>query len=102
MSLLDVAVRLSDVNTCACGAPATANDRECPVHFLERIGSISHMVSSPASNRRWDNRLERYRATRAEGSQPTSTRTRDIDAARAASDETGQAFRADMWSAPRG
>lgn len=81
---------------CACGAPATANDRECGSCFRERLGSVSAASASPAENRSWANRLERYRATRAEGSQPSSTRTQAIDDARRLSDATGRAFRSDQ------
>lgn len=84
------------MNDCACGAPASANDRECPQHFLERIGSISHVVTSPAGQRRTSNRLDRYAAVRAEGSQPSATTDRAIDDARRISDHTGTAFRADQ------
>lgn len=83
------------MSECACGAPAVANDRECSPCFRERIGSISHASASPAENRRWNDRLERYRATRAEGSQPQTTKTQAIDDARRISDFTGKPFRAD-------
>ncbi len=43
----------------------------------------------------WDRRLEDYRATRAEGIQPEGTATRQIEAAKRASDDAGQAFRGD-------
>ncbi len=29
------------MNLCHCGAPATANDRECPEHFRARLLSLS-------------------------------------------------------------
>lgn len=85
------------MSECACGAPATANGRECAGCFRSRISTVGHAKSSPADNRRWDGRLERYAATRAEGSLPMATTDRAIDTARAASDETGRAFRADMF-----
>jgi hypothetical protein len=82
------------VNTCACGEPASANGRECGACYRERLRSVSNGYR-PSVHRRWDGRLERYRQTRMEGSQPRGTTTAAIDEARQLSDLTGQAFRAD-------
>jgi len=88
---------------CACGAPATANGRECPSCFLGRLFTVGNGFTptrdrgqiDPKKSRRWDSRLEDYRRVRMEGSQPRTTKRRDIDAAKRASDTAGQAFRAD-------
>jgi hypothetical protein len=90
---------------CECGAPATANGRECPACFHDRLATVRSAFTptrtagagqiDPEKSRRWDSRLDDYRRTRAEGSQPKSTRRRDIEAAKAASDRAGRAFRAD-------
>lgn len=46
------------------------------------------------AQKRWDSELDAYRAARAEGLQPASTKRKDIDAAKAVSDKTGKAFSA--------
>ena len=46
------------------------------------------------AQKKWDAELDSYRAARAEGIQPASTRTPDIEAAKRISDQTGQAFQA--------
>ncbi len=89
--------------TCACGAEATANGRECGRCFLARLRSVNTAYSptrtgggiDTARTRRHFARLEEYRKVRAEGSQPGGTRRRDIDRAKAASDVDQQPFRAD-------
>jgi hypothetical protein len=94
---------------CACGAPASSNGRECPACFRDRLATVSngftptreHGQIDPEKSRRWDSRLEDYRRTRAEGSQPRSTRRRDIETAKATSDRAGRAFRADRASRER-
>lgn len=45
--------------------------------------------------RKWDAELDSYRAARAEGIQPASTRSHDIRLARELSDATGVAFNAE-------
>lgn len=44
----------------------------------------------------WDRELDAYRAAKAEGIQPETTRMADITKARAISDKTGKAFQADI------
>lgn len=68
---------------------------ECRACWKERIGTIGIPRADPKKQRRWDSRLERYRAARQEGSQPASTSSRDIDKARKVSDRTGRPYRAD-------
>ena len=89
---------------CACGEPATANGRECSVHFRERVGSVNSAFTpsrtagagqiDPIKSRRWGNRLEDYRKVRKEGSRPKTTRRRDIEATKRASDQVGAPVRA--------
>ena len=42
--------------------------------------------------KKWDKELELYRSARAQGIQPSSTKTRDIRKALDVSDKTGRAF----------
>lgn len=101
-----MATTLQDMETCACGEPASANGRECPECFRVRLGSVQQGFAPTRSlkagqmdrtaSKRWEHRLEDYQHTRQEGIQPLTTRTRDIEEAKRASDETGQAFRADI------
>lgn len=93
------------VETCACGAPASANGRECATCFRARLGSVSNhytpsrtLGTNPKAQGVWDRRLESYRSARVEGIQPASTQQRDIDNAKAASDALGTAYRADSTS----
>jgi hypothetical protein len=89
---------------CACGAPATANGRECPGCWRERLGTVRTLFAPTRSigagqvdrtlSKRWDSRLEDYRATRAEGIQPQGTRQEQIDVAKRLSDDAGEAFSA--------
>lgn len=86
---------------CACGALATANGRECPRCYRARLGSLGNHFTptrtagaNPDAQRRWDNRLEDYRSTRMEGIQPRSTSQRDIDEAKAISDQIQEPFNA--------
>lgn len=102
---LDRAPNLAPMSTCACGAAATANGVECPEHFLERLRSVRTGFAPTRSlgagqmdrtaSKRWEGRLEDYRRVRHEGSQPATTRRRDIEASKRISDRTGQAHRAD-------
>ena len=100
---------MSDTATlerCACGEPATANGRECPTCYRERLGSVNNGFAPTRSlgagqmdrtkSKRWDGRLEDYAKTRHEGSQPATTRRRDIEASKRISDVTGRAHRADQ------
>jgi len=90
---------------CACGEPATANGRECPDHFRERLGSVQQGFAPTrtlgagqmdrTASKRMESRLEDYRKVRYEGIQPLSTRQRHIDQAKELSDLTGSAHRAD-------
>lgn len=89
---------------CVCGEPATSGSsrNECGSCYRNRLLSIGNGFTptrtdghDPEKNRRWYNRLDRYKRTREEGSTPASTSTRAIDQARRISDETGRAFRAD-------
>jgi hypothetical protein len=106
--VIDPAPMLDGVR-CACGREATANGRECGSCYRERLGSVSNGFTPTRGRARFDSskgrkhmsRLERYKATREEGSQPASTRSSDIDAARAASDRTGKPFRSDLAGALR-
>lgn len=95
-------------STCACGAPPTANGRECGDCYRSRLGSVSvgfaptrslgaGQVDTQAS-RRFENRLHDYAAVRHEGIQPRGTKRRDIDEAKAISDTAGAAFRADPYA----
>lgn len=52
--------------------------------------------SDLTTQKRWDNEIANYRAARADGLQPASTRQADIDTARRISDATGTAYRADV------
>jgi hypothetical protein len=89
----------------SCGAEPTANGRECPDCFRERLGSVSVGFAPTRSlgagqmdrtkTRAWENRLEDYRKVRVEGSQPATTRRSDIEATKRESDRTGAAVRAD-------
>lgn len=91
---------------CACGKPATANGRECGTCYRRRLSSVgtnfspSKGGSDGSPDQRLARRLEHYRKARAEGIQPTSTRTADVDAALALSDATQTAFRADTGRTP--
>jgi len=90
---------------CWCGADATANGTECSTHYLERLRSVQSSFAPTRSlgagkmdttaSRRQEARLEDYRRVRYEGSQPASTRRRDIEATKRESDRTGAAHRAD-------
>lgn len=88
---------------CACGTPATANGRECGSCFHGRLSTVRNGFTptrgrnqiDPAKSRRWDNRLEDYRRVRMEGSQPRTTKRRDIDAAKRISDDRQESYRAD-------
>lgn len=85
---------------CTCGEPATANERECGSCYRSRLGSVSVGFAPTAGvdiagNRIAARKLERYAQARREGIQPVTTQERDVDMAMRASDETGQAFRAD-------
>lgn len=87
---------------CRCGREATANGRECPSCFRERIGSVNNGYTPsrargsmrPEENRKWDARLERYASLRRQGVQPESTKSRDIEKADRLSQATGEPFRA--------
>ena len=46
------------------------------------------------AQKKWDSELDAYRAAKAEGIQPATTRRKDIDAALAVSDKTNTAFQA--------
>lgn len=93
---------------CPCGALASAGSSrgECGCCFRERLSTVSNGFTptrgrnqiDPAKSRRWDSRLEDYRRVRMEGSQPRTTKRRDIDAAKRISDEVGAPFRADAKS----
>lgn len=106
--MIDRTPKLAGVR-CACGSEATANGVECPSCYRERLGSVSNGFTPTRGRARFDSskgrkhmsRLERYKATREEGSQPASTKAADIDAARAVSDATGKPFRADLAGALR-
>jgi hypothetical protein len=95
------------MNLCACGQPATANGRECPKHWRERISTVViayHPTASaervsqtggridPTASKAHERRLEDYRSVRAEGIQPKGTTQDQIDEAKRLSDETGAAF----------
>jgi len=99
---------MSDTATlerCACGEPAVANGTECSDCFLERLRSVNNGFAPTRSlgagqmdrtkTKRWDGRLEDYAKVRREGSQPVTTRRRDIEASKRESDRTGAAHRAD-------
>ena len=47
------------------------------------------------STKKWDGELQAYRNARAQGIQPASTKLKDIQAAVAASNHFGKAFKAD-------
>jgi hypothetical protein len=47
------------------------------------------------STKKWDGELQAYRNARAQGIQPASTQMKDINAAVAASNHFGKAFKAD-------
>lgn len=95
---------VAPARVCACGQPATANGRECPPCYRERLGSVTLTSAPPmragASGRdpnvRWQRRLDDYARTRAEGIQPSTTRQQEIDDAKRVSDEMGTAFRGDL------
>src|SRR6266513_3080523 len=102
-ALLDSVGDAGPVNECACGEPATANGRECGDCFRERLQSVRSNFAPTrtlgagkhlglTAGRRLESRLEDYRATRAEGIQPSSTRRADIDRAKRLSDQAGSAF----------
>lgn len=46
------------------------------------------------AQKKWDNRLDRYKQARSEGIQPATTKARDIDMAVKISDTVGSAFQA--------
>lgn len=48
------------------------------------------------AQKKWDAELDAYRSVVAEGIQPATTKMADITAAKAISDTTGTAFRADV------
>jgi len=95
---------MSTTPLCACGQPATFNGRECPSCARDRLGSVNSAFTptrtagagqvDPVKSRRWDNRLEDYRKVRKEGSRPKSTKRRDIEATKRASDLAGAPVRA--------
>lgn len=49
-----------------------------------------------SAQKRLDRDLDSYRAARAEGLQPATTKPKDVEVARRASDATGVPFRADL------
>jgi predicted nucleic acid-binding Zn-ribbon protein len=86
---------------------------ECGRCFLIRIGSVRiHYHPSatpgrasrtgglidPAASRRHEARMEDYRRLKAEGQQPKTTQRKDLDAAKRASDETGEPFQAGRFA----
>lgn len=91
------------ITRCACGEPASANGRECASCFRDRLASVNSGFTptrsagagqiDPVKSHRWDHRLEDYRKVRKEGSQPKSTKRRDIEATKRASDQIGAPIR---------
>jgi hypothetical protein len=83
--------------TCACGAEATANGRECPPCYRTRLRSVhngftpSRSVGAgqidPQKTRSWFSELGQYKRARDDGIQPATTKRRDTESAMRISDE---------------
>ena len=69
----------------------------CKVLGLElNSGDASSRITGGGmTNKAWDGELQAYRDARAQGIQPASTKRKDIEAAVAASNHFGKAFKAD-------
>lgn len=85
----------------ACRTGCVTRDHESYAACLRAgMPRISYANSAGGLDRsaqqRWDRELDNYRAARADGLQPASTKQKDIDTARRISDATGTAFRADV------
>lgn len=90
---------------CACGALATANGRECPACYRDRLLGISNHYtptrtegSNPTAQATWDRRLDDYASVRAEGIQPRSTSRAAIEEAKQISDQIQAPFDAGRMS----
>lgn len=80
----------------ACRTGCTTRDHEsysaCLRDGLPRIAYCNSAGGSDATTqKKWDANLESYRAARAEGLQPATTRQGDIDAAKRVADVAGHA-----------
>lgn len=93
---------------CACGAPATANGRECGDCFRARLGSVNSGFAptrslgagqmDPAKTHSFESRLDDFRRVAAEGSVPKTTQRAAIEQAKRISDRTGRPYLADATS----
>lgn len=85
----------------ACRTGCATKDHESYAQCL-RVAGTKVAYSNSANNmdftqqKKWDKELDFYRQARSDGIQPASTKTKDIQAAYAASESTGTAFQADM------
>jgi len=89
-----------------CGTPIekSASDEriECGRCWRARILTISNGFTptrtvgagqvDPDASREWEGHLDEYARARAEGIQPATTERKDVQAAKAFSDEMGEAF----------
>lgn len=80
----------------ACRTGCVTRDHEsysaCLRAGLPRIAyANSAMGRDLSTQKRWDANLDSYRAARAEGLQPATTKQRDIDAAKRVADVAGHA-----------
>lgn len=83
----------------ACSSRCVTQDHDSMGACLRSMGirvtgANSAAGRSTTAERKWNKNLADYRAARAEGIQPASTRPKDIEQAKILSDYTGQAFRA--------
>lgn len=78
-----------------CATQDHASWGECARAARLKIAYCGVGGGDATKQRKWDAELDSYRAARAEGIQPASTRKHDIDTARELSDATGVAFNAE-------
>ena len=79
-----------------CPAPGThASYGECMRSKSTKVAYCDSANNRDATTqKKWDSELDAYRAAKAEGIQPATTKRKDIDAALAVSDKTNTAFQA--------
>lgn len=85
------------MSNCTSGCPTQDHESygSCLKAKDMRIGWANSAAGIDLSaQKRWDSRLQEYRAARRQGIQPKSTKLKDIRDAVTISNETGQAFKA--------
>jgi uncharacterized membrane-anchored protein len=87
------------MSNCTSGCPAPGTHRtwgECLRAKAPRIGWAHSAVGADlTAQKKWDSRLQEYRAARRQGIQPDSTQLEDVRRAVQLSNDAGVAYRAD-------